>query len=163
MSHHACHSSWQPKKRGKYQAPNQNTNLNDGNSAARENRISVMRLVPRRNLCDIESLSWTRQDSMRHTRNKCPEQLATTWCTPRTDPGPSLCASLWRSLSRSRPALHPAEHLALPPDPSLIPVPAEAVTWYVRVVRPTLSHALIQRSAAELSQLCDSPSHCAPA
>jgi hypothetical protein len=44
--------------------------------------------------------------------------------TPCAAPGPSLCASLWRSLSHSHPLLHPAERLALPPDPSLIPVSA---------------------------------------
>jgi hypothetical protein len=80
---------------------------------------------------------------------------------PYVEPGPSLCASLWRSLFHSNPALHPAEPFALPPDPSLIPVPPDTVTRQVWAARPVLSLALTQCSAAELFRACDSPSHCA--
>jgi hypothetical protein len=73
--------------------------------------------------------------------------------------GPSLCASLWRTPVRSNPALHPAEPLALPPDPSIIPVSADTVTWQVRAARPVLSQALTQCSATELFQACEMCSH----
>jgi hypothetical protein len=57
------------------------------------------------------------------------------------EPSPSLCASLWRSLVHSNPALHPAEPLALPPDLSLIPVPADTVTRQARArVLPLCKH-----------------------
>jgi hypothetical protein len=78
---------------------------------------------------------------------------------PHAVPCPSLCASLWRYFSYSHPSLHPAEPLALPPDPSFIPVSADNITQQVRVACPTLSHALTQRSAAELFNACDSRSH----
>jgi hypothetical protein len=78
---------------------------------------------------------------------------------PYAEPGSSLCASLWRTLVHSHPALHPAEPLALPPDPLLIPVSADTVTRQVRAARPTLSQAQTQCSAAEIFQAGDSPLH----
>jgi hypothetical protein len=77
---------------------------------------------------------------------------------PYAEPGPSLCASLWRILVRRNTILHPAQPLALPPDPSLIPVPAYTVTRQVWAAPPALSQALTQCSAAELFRACDSPS-----
>jgi hypothetical protein len=78
---------------------------------------------------------------------------------PYAEPGPSLCASLWRTLVHGNPDLHSAEPLALPPDPSLIPVSADTVTRKVRAARPALSQALTQCSAAQPFRACDSPSH----
>jgi hypothetical protein len=75
---------------------------------------------------------------------------------PDAEPGPSLCASLWRTLVHSTPALHPTEPLALPPDPSLISVSADTVTLQVRAARPALSQALTHCSAAELFRADDS-------
>jgi hypothetical protein len=62
-------------------------------------------------------------------------------------------------LSSCHPSLYPSEPSAPAPAPSLIPVSADTVTRQVRVARPTLSHALDQRSAAELFCAWDSPAH----
>jgi hypothetical protein len=96
----------------------------------------------------------------RHLRLFAPSRSFTTRPPPPMQrPVPPSVRLFWRSLSHSHPALHAAEPLTLPPDPSLIPVSADNITRQVRVVRPTLSHALNQRSAAELFHACDSPSH----
>jgi hypothetical protein len=85
---------------------------------------------------------------------------------PCDEPGPSVRSALWRDLAHRYPALHPAEPLALSPDPLLITFSAEAVTQRVPVASPTLSITITQYSDAELyhatpHHIVGSPLYCA--